>query len=83
VEELLTNNVVNFQDIQKLNYKQINKVSDKFGEETFNPNDILDLNNYDSESEEEVLKKYNKKGRAAGSNNNIAANRRSNRPPPD
>lgn len=36
-------------------------MSDKYGEDVFNPNDILDLNNYDSESEEEVLKKYNKK----------------------
>lgn len=59
VEELLTNKKLNFQDLQKLNYKQINKVSQKLKEDTFNPKDILDMI-ADTESEEEILQKFHK-----------------------
>jgi hypothetical protein len=40
-----------FEDIEKLNYKQINMVSNKYGEDEFNPNDIFDMNDDHSESD--------------------------------
>lgn len=48
-----------FGDIEKLNYQQINMVSNKYGEDEFNPHDILDLNEDVSESDQdEILRKY-------------------------
>ena len=37
IESLIVNKQMTFEDIEKLNYQQINMVSSKFGEEEFNP----------------------------------------------
>ena len=59
VENIMINKAMTFEDIEKLNYQQINMVSNKYGEDEFNPNDILDLNEDLSESDQdEILKKY-------------------------
>jgi hypothetical protein len=48
-----------FEDIEKLNYQQINMVSNKYGEDEFNPHDIFDMNDDPSESDQdEVLRRF-------------------------
>ena len=47
------NKKVTLEDIDKLNYAQINRVSQKFGETQFNPNDY-----FDSEDDDEVFNKF-------------------------
>jgi len=50
---------VTFGDIEKLNYQQINQVSHKYGEDEFNPNDLLDFQDDGSEnSDDEILNRF-------------------------
>ena len=59
IENIMMKKAMTFEDIEKLNYKQINMVSNKYGEDEFNPNDILDMNDDVSESDQdEILRKY-------------------------
>ena len=46
-----------FGDLETLNVDQINAVSHKYGEETFNPSEIFDETDY---SDEEILRKFNR-----------------------
>ena len=50
---MIMNKKVTLEDIDKLNYAQINRISDKLGETQFNPNDY-----FDSEDDDEVFNKY-------------------------
>ena len=56
---MIVNKPMTFDDIEKLNYKQFNQVSNKYGEDEFNPADIFDARADGSESEQdEILKKF-------------------------
>ena len=57
LEELFTKKMMTFGDLETLNVDQINMVSHKYGEETFNPNEIFDNSDY---SDEEILRKFNR-----------------------
>ena len=62
VENMIMNKKMTFDDIEKLNYRQINEVSTKFGEDEFDPTEILDLKDDSDHSEqEEILKIYRAK----------------------
>jgi len=37
IEHMMMNKQMTFDDIEKLNYRQINEVSNKFGEDEFDP----------------------------------------------
>ena len=52
-------NAFTFEDIEKLNYKQINMVSNKYGEDEFNPNEFFGQDDEVSESDQdEILRRY-------------------------
>ena len=58
IEDKFTKKPIFLKDIQNLNYKELNIISKKNGEAIFNPKDIIDIRDYDSDSEEEILKKF-------------------------
>ena len=49
-----------FEDIEKINYKQINKLiqSNSKQNDEFNPNDYIDIDN-SLDREDEILRKFN------------------------
>lgn len=55
IENMIVNKQVTHEDIDRLNYEQINKICDKLGETQFNPNEY-----FDSESDDEVLRRFKK-----------------------
>ena len=55
LEEMFTKKMMTFGDLESLNVDQINQVSHKYGEATFNPHDIFDAS---EDSEDEILKKF-------------------------
>ena len=56
----MTKKAITFKDIENLDYHQFNKLSQKNGEDLFNPNDILDIQEGISEESEqdEILRKF-------------------------
>ncbi len=48
---MIVNKPMTFDDIEKLNYKQFNQVSNKYGEDEFNPADIFEATGEGSDSE--------------------------------
>ena len=57
---MLANPDLFLQDIQKFNYRDLNSISKKHGEKTFNPREVIGDNyqyNFDSD-EDPVLKKF-------------------------
>jgi hypothetical protein len=51
VENMMLKNAFTFDDIEKLNYQQINMVSNKYGEDEFNPNEFFGQDDEVSESD--------------------------------
>jgi len=59
VENMMLKNAFTFDDIEKLNYQQINMVSNKYGEDEFNPNEFFGQDDEVSESDQdEILRRY-------------------------
>ena len=59
IENLITNKAVTFGDIEKLSYLQINQVSNKYGEDEFNPHDLLGAQDDGSDnSDDEILNRF-------------------------
>lgn len=55
----MTKKAMTFEDIEKLNYQQINLVSKQYGEDEFNPNEFFGQDDEVSESDQdEILKRY-------------------------
>lgn len=57
VEDMFKDKNITFEDIHKLHYNQFNKVENK-NDRVFNPKDILDLD--DRDSDDEILQKFRK-----------------------
>ena len=56
---MMLKNAFTFDDIEKLNYQQINMVSNKYGEDEFNPNEFFGQDDEVSESDQdEILRRY-------------------------
>ena len=56
---MIHKNAFTFEDIEKLNYQQINMVSNKYGEDEFNPNEFFGHDDDVSESDQdEILRRY-------------------------
>ena len=56
---MMLKNTFTFDDIEKLNYQQINMVSNKYGEDEFNPNEFFGQDDEVSESDQdEILRRY-------------------------
>lgn len=56
VDELLKNKNLTFEDIDKLDYKQLNR---GVKEDQFKPSDYLDVNDT-NDSDDEILRKFRK-----------------------
>lgn len=63
VEDIVTKPVFTFDDIEKLDYLEINHISNKYGEDEFNPRDLLDADESDGSETEEILKRFRTKSK--------------------
>lgn len=63
MEDIVLKPAFTFDDLDKLDYAEINAISNKYGEAGFNPKDLLDFNEDGSEGsdEDEILKRYRNK----------------------
>ena len=52
-----------FDDLEKLDYSDINVISNKYGEEGFDPKELLDFdeNASDASDSNDIMQKYKKK----------------------
>lgn len=63
LEEIVLKPGMTFDDLEKLDYSDINVISNKYGEEGFDPKELLDFDENASDASEsnEILQKYKKK----------------------
>lgn len=63
VEGIINKPAFNFEDLEKLDYSEINSISNKYGEAGFNPKELLDFDEDGSEGSEgdEILRRYRNK----------------------
>lgn len=63
MEDIVTKPGVTFDDLEKLDYGDINAISKKYGEDSFDPKALLDFDENESDASEdnEILRKYKNK----------------------
>ena len=62
---MVTKPAFSFDDLDKLDYAEINLISNKYGEEEFNPKDMLDFNEdgSDGSEEDEIMRRFRNKSK--------------------
>ena len=67
VEGIFTKPAFKFEDLEKLDYNEINTISNKYGEAGFNPKDLLDFNEdgSDGSEDDEILRRFRNKSKVS------------------